>query len=170
MVATLPIPGFLAKAMNGSQKRLMKATDSRISTIGEILGALRMIKMFGNEEQAKAQIAVKREIELKELRNKQIISLASFPVLLLIAIDTLREVLVTIQFVDAANFTIPVLTTISVFWVYTKVQGGVLSAAKVFSALSVLDLLRDQVSTGIKARYRDLQLSIGFSSTCLLGR
>lgn len=126
LVATLPLPGLCAKYMNDTQKLLMEASEARIGKITEAVNSLRMIKSFAWEAKVKEQLAEKREIELQLSRKKQIIN----------------------QISNTLNYFLPVLTIVTTYAFYTAVQGRTLTAAKIFSSISVFDLIRDQLYMG----------------------
>ena len=75
LVATMPIPGWLTKKNAEFQQKRMLATDARIDSITEAVGALRMIKMFGWEERIKGRVAVKREAELTLIWQRRLMTL-----------------------------------------------------------------------------------------------
>ena len=71
MIACLPIPGYLARKQQEVQRTLMKKTDARVQAATEMMGVIRMIKMFGWERRMSERIDKKRETELQSLwRNK----------------------------------------------------------------------------------------------------
>lgn len=120
---TLPIPGYLAKLMNSTQQNLMKATDSRIQTITEAVNTLRMVKLFAWEEKISERISEKRAAEMRQVRRKAFVDKA----------------------ISTVNFGLPILTMIACYGLYTGVQKRTLSAAQVFSSLSVFDMIRGQM-------------------------
>ena len=74
-VACLPIPGFLAKRMQGIYKVLAEKADARVETVTEALNVIRMIKMFGWERKIAERIADKRAEELRWLRQSELVEL-----------------------------------------------------------------------------------------------
>ncbi|WWC68639.1 uncharacterized protein I206_102570 [Kwoniella pini CBS 10737] len=123
MFITLPIPGLITKLNAQFQNRRMVATDSRIDSITEAIGALRMIKMFGWEDRIKDRIAAKREDELHLIWQRRLMTLA----------------------VIILNQVLPVLTMVVTFAMYTLVQGKQLSAATVFTSMVVFELVKSQM-------------------------
>ncbi|WWC60298.1 uncharacterized protein I303_102867 [Kwoniella dejecticola CBS 10117] len=123
MVITLPIPGLITKLNAQFQHRRMAATDSRVDSITEAIGALRMIKMFGWEDRIKERIAAKREDELHLIWQRRLMTLA----------------------VIILNQILPVLTMVVTFAMYTLVQGKQLSAATVFTSMVVFELVKSQM-------------------------
>lgn len=75
MIITLPLPGLITKLNARFQTRRMAATDSRVDSITEAIGALRIIKMFGWEDRIKERIAVKREDELHLIWQRRLMTL-----------------------------------------------------------------------------------------------
>ncbi|KAK8861564.1 hypothetical protein IAR55_002386 [Kwoniella newhampshirensis] len=108
MAATLPAPGLLTKMSADVQRKRMSATDSRVDTITEAIGALRIIKMFGWENRIKQRVAAKREDELDLLWKRRLLELAT----------------------NLLNIILPVLTMTVTFAMYTLVQKRQLTAAK----------------------------------------
>ncbi|OCF31712.1 ATP-binding cassette transporter [Kwoniella heveanensis BCC8398] len=123
MLITLPIPGLLTKKNAQYQNQRMLATDSRVDSITESIGALRMIKMFGWEDRVKERIAAKREDELHLIWQRRLMSLA----------------------VIILNNILPVLTMTVTFAMYTLVQGRQLTAATVFTSMTVFELVKGQM-------------------------
>nr|XP_019050369.1 ATP-binding cassette transporter [Kwoniella bestiolae CBS 10118]OCF29299.1 ATP-binding cassette transporter [Kwoniella bestiolae CBS 10118] len=123
MVITLPIPGLITKFNAQFQHRRMAATDSRVDSITEAIGALRMIKMFGWEDRIKERIAAKREDELHLIWQRRLMTLA----------------------VIILNNILPVLTMVVTFAMYTLVQQKQLSAATVFTSMVVFELVKSQM-------------------------
>ncbi|WVQ64901.1 uncharacterized protein L199_003070 [Kwoniella botswanensis] len=115
MVITLPIPGLITKLNAQYQYKRMAATDSRVDSITEAIGALRMIKMFGWENRIKERIAAKREDELQLIWQRRLMSLS----------------------VVILNNILPVLTMVATFAMYTLVQ--------VFTSMVVFELVKSQM-------------------------
>ncbi|KAJ7931122.1 hypothetical protein B0H13DRAFT_2228071 [Mycena leptocephala] len=122
MVALFPLPGYVSKLQ---QEGGTQNTDARVQTVSETMNVLRMIKMFGWEKQMDVRIADKREEELKKLWRRRLLDMAS--VLL--------------------NYLIPLLTMLATYGLFpsTVIAHQELSAAKVFSSMTVFDLLRGQM-------------------------
>ncbi|WVR03866.1 hypothetical protein IAU60_000864 [Kwoniella sp. DSM 27419] len=123
MVVTLPLPGLVTKKQAQYQTKRMEATDSRVDSITEAVGALRMIKMFGWEDRVKERVASKREDELHFIWQRRLMSL-------------LTHVL---------NNILPVLTMTTTFAMYTLVQKRQLTAATVFTSMTVFELVKGQM-------------------------
>ncbi|KAI3622081.1 atp-binding cassette transporter [Moniliophthora roreri] len=123
MLITLPIPGFIAKAVQTVQGKRMKRTDARVQSVTETMNVLRMIKLFGWERKMESRISDKREEELVWIKRKQYLELLN----------------------GTINYVIPILTMVATFSCYTLVMKQQLSASIVFSSMSVFDMLRDQL-------------------------
>ncbi len=122
-VLTLPVPGYLAGILNATQKETMKATDARIQVITEAINTLRMVKLFAWEEKMKQRIAEKRDLELKQIKRKALLGTA----------------------ISSVNWLLPILTMVITYGLYTTVQKQTLTAAKIFSSISVFEMVRHQL-------------------------
>ncbi|KIP07615.1 hypothetical protein PHLGIDRAFT_413728 [Phlebiopsis gigantea 11061_1 CR5-6] len=118
------ILGWSAGRMSGVQKEKMKATDGRVQVVAEIMGVLRMIKLFGWEKRAQNDVAVKREEELKWIWRRALYGLINFNV----------------------NYIIPLLHMIVTYAIYTLIMKQNLTASIVFSTLSVFGSIRGQLN------------------------
>ncbi|TFK46964.1 multidrug resistance-associated ABC transporter [Heliocybe sulcata] len=125
MIALAPVPGYIAKLLQTVQAERMKKTDARVETVTETMNVLRMIKLFGWERKMSERLSEKREEELKLLWKRQLLGLLNGNI----------------------NYIIPVAHMIATFVTYTLVMKQELSAAIVFSAMALFDLLRDQLYT-----------------------
>ncbi|KAJ7797502.1 P-loop containing nucleoside triphosphate hydrolase protein [Mycena olivaceomarginata] len=91
ILALFPLPGYVAKLQQGAQKATLKKTDARVQTVTETMNVLRMIKMFGWENEMNTRIADKREEELKKLWIRRLLDMASgmlnwvIPILVMLA-------------------------------------------------------------------------------------
>ncbi|KAG8912149.1 hypothetical protein FRC00_005159 [Tulasnella sp. 408] len=123
MVATIPIPGYVATFLNTLQVEQMKVTDARVQAVTDTLGVIRMIKLFGWERKIEAQINEKRDTELKFMRKKQMFELLN----------------------NNVNHFLPVFTMVATFATYTLVMKEQLSASIIFSSIAVFDVLRERL-------------------------
>jgi ABC-type multidrug transport system fused ATPase/permease subunit len=64
IVLLLPAPGYLAAKLQTVQRKKMTVIDDRVQTITEVLGVLRMVKLFGWEHKMSETIKEKRDEEL----------------------------------------------------------------------------------------------------------
>ncbi|KAJ7213835.1 hypothetical protein GGX14DRAFT_444201 [Mycena pura] len=107
IILLAPLPGYLAKFVQTTQKERLKWTDERVQRVSEAVNVLRMIKLFGWEEKMKDRIGQKRTSELVWIRKRRFIDMAS----------------TLIKYV-------------------TLIMGQSLTAAKVFSSMTIFDLLK----------------------------
>ncbi|VDB89903.1 unnamed protein product [Peniophora sp. CBMAI 1063] len=124
MVACLPIPAYLVKKLQEVQKTLMKKTDARVQAATEMMGVLRMIKMFGWEGKIAERLSVKRIDELRWLRTSEMIDLGN----------------------DGVTLFMPVFQMLATYGTFTLVMGGRLTPSIVFPSMSVFMLLRNHMS------------------------
>ncbi|KAJ7785923.1 hypothetical protein B0H16DRAFT_1657372 [Mycena metata] len=123
MVALFPLPGYVAKLVQTVQQQRLKRTDSRVQAVTETMNVLRMIKLFGWERQMNERVAEKRDEELNWLWKRQMLDLLN----------------------GTLNFFIPVATMIATYGQFTLIMKEDLSASKVFSSMSIFDMLRNQL-------------------------
>ncbi|KAI0325198.1 P-loop containing nucleoside triphosphate hydrolase protein [Cubamyces sp. BRFM 1775] len=123
MLITLPLPGWITRHIQYAQREKMKRTDSRVQTVTEILGVIRMIKLFGWEPRIAEQLDKKREEELKALRKSKLISMS----------------------IGLCNSLIPIMIMLSTFFTYTVIMKRQLTASRVFSSMAVFDMLRNDM-------------------------
>ncbi|KAH7918842.1 hypothetical protein BV22DRAFT_1100095, partial [Leucogyrophana mollusca] len=125
MILLLPIPGYVAQKIQTVQITKMNKTDARVQTVTETMNVFRMIKLFGWESKMDKKITEKREEELIWTWKQRILELVN----------------------GNLNFFIPVATMLSTYTTYTLIMGQNLSASKVFSSMSVFDILHNQLNT-----------------------
>ncbi|KAF7340501.1 Multidrug resistance-associated ABC transporter protein [Mycena sanguinolenta] len=113
-----PVPGYMANLVRRFQKERLKRTDERVQSVTEAVNVLRMIKLFGWEENMKTRIGDKRNEELVWIRKRRFIDLVN----------------------GLVNFLIPVITMTVTYATYTLIMGQPLNASKVFSSMTVFDL------------------------------
>ncbi|KAJ6519437.1 hypothetical protein C8R45DRAFT_1066135 [Mycena sanguinolenta] len=124
MVLLFPLPGYVAKMVQTVQQQRLKKTDARVQTVTETMNVLRMIKLFGWERQMNERVAEKREEELNWLWKRQLLDLLN----------------------GTLNFLIPVVTMVTTYALHsTVIMKESLSASKVFSSMSVFDMLRNHL-------------------------
>ncbi|KAF7306582.1 ATP-binding cassette transporter [Mycena indigotica] len=123
MVLLFPVPGYVAQKIQYVQQQRLKKTDARVQVVTETMNVLRMIKLFGWERQMNERVAEKREEELGWIWKRQMLDLLN----------------------GTLNFFIPVVTMMATYATYTIIMKENLSASKVFSSLSVFDMLRNQL-------------------------
>ncbi|KAK7064563.1 ATP-binding cassette transporter [Favolaschia claudopus] len=131
MVLLFPLPGYVAKMVQTVQQQRLKKTDARVQAVTETMNVLRMIKLFGWERQMNERVAEKREEELNWLWKRQLLDLLN----------------------GTLNFFIPIVTMVTTYATYpyssrllsTVIMKESLTASKVFSSMSVFDMLRNQL-------------------------
>ncbi|KAG1747913.1 uncharacterized protein EDB91DRAFT_1245381 [Suillus paluster] len=125
MLILFPLPGYVSRKIQNVQTEKMKKTDARVQTVTETMNVLRMIKLFGWEEKIDKRISEKREVELVWTWKTKILELLN----------------------NILNFVIPLFTMMACYSTFTLIMGQNLTASKVFSSMSIFDILRDQLST-----------------------
>ncbi|KAM5539772.1 hypothetical protein V8D89_006585 [Ganoderma adspersum] len=75
MLITLPVPGWITKHIQGSQREKMQRTDARVQSVTETMNVIRMIKLFGWEPRIAKQLNQKREEELVAIRRNRMLSM-----------------------------------------------------------------------------------------------
>ncbi|KAI0066587.1 hypothetical protein BV25DRAFT_1403282 [Artomyces pyxidatus] len=123
MVMLFPVPGKVAQLLQNVQRETAKATDARVQIVTETMSVLRMVKLFGWESKIGQRLDEKREIELKNVRKKEVLGL----------------------YVGMVNYVIPVITMIVTFGTYTAIMKGELKPSIIFPSMTVFDLLTDQL-------------------------
>ncbi|OQR88580.1 ATP-binding Cassette (ABC) Superfamily, partial [Thraustotheca clavata] len=117
---TLISNNVLVSAQRRAYKMLMQQKDERMKAINEVFGAMHIIKMNAWEEKFGDKINTLRKAELLTLSR-------------LVIINSMQ-----IGFL----FSAPVLVTVASFAIYTLIMQQSMTAAKVFTALSLFTLLR----------------------------
>lgn len=121
MILMIPVGGALGKLVSVRQKKLMKASDVRISATNEVLSSIRIVKFFNWE------LSFLNKVTL--LRNKELLSLKSY--------------MISVAASRLAWWMCPILVSYSTFMVYTKVAGRDLDATTAFTALALFNTLRN---------------------------
>ncbi|KAJ7041082.1 P-loop containing nucleoside triphosphate hydrolase protein [Mycena alexandri] len=121
----LPIPGYVGKWVQTVQRDLSKKTDSRVQSVSETMNLLRMIKLFAWQRKTSEEIDAKREIELSVLWKRRLVDM----------FHTIMKY----------GIVIPSIVMITTFATYTVVMKQELNASKVFSSMTVFDMLRSSL-------------------------
>ncbi|KAJ7148957.1 hypothetical protein C8R43DRAFT_1088261 [Mycena crocata] len=124
IILLAPIPGYMAKFVQSVQKERLKRTDDRVQSVSEAVNVLRMIKLFGWEGKMNDRIAEKRDAELVWIRKRRILDLFSNLIKYVCWFIFLRHFLW------------------GSFVAKTLIMGQPLNASKVFSSMTVFDILR----------------------------
>ncbi|EIW59890.1 multidrug resistance-associated ABC transporter [Trametes versicolor FP-101664 SS1] len=119
MIATVPLPGYVTKHIQGAQRDKMKRTDARVQAVTEMMNVIRMVKLFGWEPRMAAQLDKRREEELVAVRRSKLLSLS----------------------INMCNYLIPVVIMLSTFFTYTVIMKQELTAKVSLERLS--DFLRN---------------------------
>ncbi|KAH7101421.1 ATP-binding cassette transporter [Auriculariales sp. MPI-PUGE-AT-0066] len=125
MIISLPAPGWIALRINTVVEERMKRTDARVQQVAEMMGVLRMVKLFGWESLIDERLKEKREDELTWIKKARLLDLLN------------------INF----NYWIPLLTMMVTYATYTIVLGQPLSSSIVFSSMAVFSNLREALWT-----------------------
>ncbi|CAK5280078.1 unnamed protein product [Mycena citricolor] len=166
MIALFPVPGYVANLIQGMlrpegvQQQRLKKTDSRVQVVTETMNVLRMIKLFGWEKQMNDRVSEKRAEELSWLWKKQMLELLNG--ILKYVPSSCRSLSWSLPSPHSKHFA---STSVSVSdyraasvhlsvgafslfadrFLQTIIMKESLSASKVFSSMSVFDMLRNQL-------------------------
>ena len=119
MVVLIPINGVIAKKMRGFQTRQMGIKDTRLKLLNEIFNGIKVIKLYAWEESFLNKVEEVRSRELSTLRNASLVKAVT-------------------SFLWAST---PLLVSVVTFATYIGF-GGILTADKAFTALSLFNILR----------------------------
>ncbi|PBK89704.1 hypothetical protein ARMGADRAFT_1167459 [Armillaria gallica] len=140
IIAMLPIPGFVAKFTQTVQEQRLKKTDGRVQTVTETMNVLRMIKLFGWEKKMDDKIAEKRDEELVWIKKRKMLDLLNGTIKLFpFPFSELPLISLPYKLCDTDYYNDPYVRFLTV------IMKQKLSASKVFSSMSVFDMLRDQL-------------------------
>ncbi|KAF7366640.1 ATP-binding cassette transporter [Mycena sanguinolenta] len=167
MILLLPLPGYVAKMVQTVQQQRLKKTDARVQTVTEsalrlnlflsmedsshaylAMNAIRMIKLSGWERQMNERVAEKREEELSWLWKRQLLDLLigtlnfSIPVVAMVA--TYGQSLIGLGIYLVSLLFLPFRTESRALR-STVIMKESLAASKVFSSMSIFDLLRNEL-------------------------
>ncbi|KAF9233710.1 hypothetical protein BU15DRAFT_90237 [Melanogaster broomeanus] len=116
MLVTFPIPGMIAKKIQGIKREEMKKVNhGTTDVVSTAMNVLRMIKLFGWEPQMEQRIHEKREEELGWIWKFKMMELVN----------------------TNLNFCLPLLTMLVTYATYV--------ASTVFASISAFDVLRNQL-------------------------
>ncbi|KAJ6561237.1 hypothetical protein DFH09DRAFT_1160834 [Mycena vulgaris] len=116
IVLLVPVPGYVARLVQGVQRERLKRTDQRVQSVSEgedVFG----VKLFGWEGKMANRIGEKRDAELVWMRKRRLWDLFS----------------------SLVNFLVPVVTM-------TVIMDQPLNASKVFTSITVFDLLSSTIN------------------------
>ncbi|KII86381.1 hypothetical protein PLICRDRAFT_56093 [Plicaturopsis crispa FD-325 SS-3] len=123
MLVLVPIPIWIAGMIKGIQIEVMKRMDSRVQTVSEILNVARMVKLFGWESKMSARVEEKREEELQFIWARKMYGVG----------------------VEVLNSLIPGVTMMATFVTYTVIMKRDLDASRVFSSMTVFNIMQEQL-------------------------
>ncbi|OJT09188.1 ATP-binding cassette transporter abc4, partial [Trametes pubescens] len=138
MACMLPVPGYLAKSVEGVQAEKMKRTDSRVQAVTEMMNVIRMIKLFGWEDRTAAQLDERREIELRLVRKTKMLT----------------------SCINLCNYALPYFVMLTTFFTYTVIMEKELTASTVFSSMTVFDMLRREMHSFFYILPQLMQISL----------
>lgn len=120
LVTSLPLNYIVAEKISKIQDKLMAVSDRRIAKTNELLSAIRIVKYFAWEQHFIESISETRKRELHLLYKRYVYwSLGALLFLLM-----------------------PMLILVASFWCFVKIQGGVLTSSRAFTALSIYQIMR----------------------------
>ncbi|RLN96733.1 hypothetical protein DYB28_008289, partial [Aphanomyces astaci] len=125
IIVVLVINNFVVVAQRRNYVALRGYQDTRMKSVNEVFGAMQIIKLNAWEEKFHDKIKTERAVELKTLW--QIFSLSSC--------------------ITALLYGAPAVVTIASFSTYTLVMGETLNATKMFTALTLFNLLKIPLMT-----------------------
>ncbi|KAF9553875.1 multidrug resistance-associated ABC transporter [Agrocybe pediades] len=122
MIVLLPFPGYIAKMLQTAQRQRMKKTDARVQAVTETVNILRMIKLFGWEQKMSERLDKTRQEELRWLWKLKLLD----------------------QVNGLFGFLYPIMTMMVSYTLYTVVMKETLTPSKIFSSMTVFNMLREQ--------------------------
>ncbi|KAL1939038.1 hypothetical protein VTO73DRAFT_10298 [Trametes versicolor] len=141
MACMLPVPGYLAKSVEGVQAEKMKRTDSRVQAVTEMMNVIRMIKLFGWEDRTAAQLDERREVELRLVRRTKMLT----------------------SCINLCNYALPYFVMLTTFFTYTVIMKKELTASTVFSSMTVFDMLRREMHSFFYILPQVMQTSVSLN-------
>lgn len=124
LILSVPLPTFVAQLMGKSQRQVKATQDARISLISEYLSSIRTIKYFAWEDAMAAIIDKSRNAEQKILWRIS---------LLWVALSQVSEIM-------------PMISLVIMFVLYTTVLREPLTAQVAFTSLSLVGIMRNNIS------------------------
>ncbi|KAI8348976.1 P-loop containing nucleoside triphosphate hydrolase protein [Mortierella sp. GBAus27b] len=124
MILTYPIPAKLYSIVMKIFNQIMNTKDERMDALNEMLSAIRIVKFFGWESKFEEKITAAREKELQRIKDSYI----------------------KMIFTDVVWSVVPVLNIVVIFVSYTMVFGHEISASKIFTTLSLVNIMRQSLN------------------------
>ncbi|KAJ7042972.1 multidrug resistance-associated ABC transporter [Mycena alexandri] len=138
--AMLPVPGYLGKWVQTAQRGLARNRDARVQSVTETINLLRMIKFFGWETKMSAEVAAKRQMELVCLWKRKLLDLVN----------------------GCINILLPIATKLTTYAAYVVIMRQPLTASKVFSSMTVFDVLKTSVESILSSYTQFLTSKVSF--------
>ncbi|KII86412.1 hypothetical protein PLICRDRAFT_144122 [Plicaturopsis crispa FD-325 SS-3] len=123
MLVLVPVPIRIASMIKGVQIDAMKKMDARVQAVSEVMNVVRMVKLFGWESKMSDRVDAKREDELKSIWKRKMYGVG----------------------IEMLNAFIPGVTMMTTFVTYTMIMKGDLDASRVFSAMTVFNIIQEQL-------------------------
>ncbi|RDB25958.1 ATP-binding cassette transporter abc4 [Hypsizygus marmoreus] len=143
IVITSPAPRYIMKHIRNVQVIKLLKTDSRIQMVAEMMGVIRMVKVFAWERDVKRNVAEKRQEELVLVRCRQLLDLINNNIKYLL--DSIVDDGRNICYIRLSQFCFMCCVLASDFRAKTLVMKEELNASKVFSSMTVFEMLREQL-------------------------
>ncbi|KAF9162910.1 hypothetical protein DFQ26_003118 [Actinomortierella ambigua] len=124
MIITYPIPAKLYSLVISLFKDIMSTKDERMDALNEMLSAIRIVKFFGWESKFEKKVIEARNKELKQIK------------------ETYIRFVVT----DVIWMIVPLANIVVLLFTYTKLFGNEITAAKIFTTLSLFNLMRQALN------------------------
>ncbi|KAM0754516.1 P-loop containing nucleoside triphosphate hydrolase protein [Meredithblackwellia eburnea MCA 4105] len=123
ILAFAPFSVRVSKRYGGVQEEIMKATDRRLTIVGELVSSIRIIKTFAWESSSKERITAARHAELEGIKKRAKV----FAGMMLLSTG------------------IPTAVTLLTFGAFVFGQKEPLTASTAFTSMSLFGLLREAV-------------------------
>lgn len=121
LIVTIPLNGIAASFTRKYQMGQMKLKDERVKVMNEILGGIKVLKLYGWEKSFIEQVL--------GIRGKEVV--------------VLRKIAWVSAFISFVWTSVPFLVALACFTTYIFIHGGqVLTAQKAFVTLSYLNIMR----------------------------
>lgn len=140
IIAFMPLSFVVSSRYGGAQEQIMKATDSRVTLVSEILSSIRTIKIYGWERAFMDRIATIRNTELDRIIGRAKV----FGGMMLLSTG------------------VPAAVTLATFAAYTYGKHEPLTASTAFTSITLFGLLREAVisSTYLSSAFMRARVSL----------
>lgn len=120
MLVLVPLQAVIGKCLKNIRQRSLKLTDNRVGVAHELILSIRLVKILAWEKPTSVRMHALRKLELKQLLRSLLVNSINF---LLLDIS-------------------PVVVAVATLGVYAVIEDSSVDASTVFTALSLLNLLR----------------------------